>query len=73
MNKRVLIVAAHADDEVIGYGGTIARHVAEGDDVYVIFMADGVGSRVAASKADMSQRERAAEAAGSFIVVRILR
>ena len=33
--KRVLVVSPHADDETLGVGGTIARHVAEGDHVSV--------------------------------------
>lgn len=57
MNKTVLIVAAHADDEALGCGGTIARHTAEGDAVHAIFMADGVSSRVNAAKEDLSRRE----------------
>jgi LmbE family N-acetylglucosaminyl deacetylase len=32
---RVLVIAPHADDETIGLGGTIARHVREGQEVHV--------------------------------------
>ncbi|TVL51520.1 GlcNAc-PI de-N-acetylase [Shewanella algae] len=41
----VLVVVAHSDDEVLGCGGTIAKHVANGDRVSVCFMTDGVSSR----------------------------
>ena len=39
---RVLVIAPHMDDEVLGVGGTIARHVSAGDDVYVCFAAHPV-------------------------------
>jgi len=50
MTERVLVVAAHPDDEVLGCGGTIARHAAEGDDVHIIFAADGETARVQAAR-----------------------
>lgn len=43
--KRVLIVAAHPDDEVLGCGGTIARHVSQGDEVYCLILGEGATSR----------------------------
>ena len=38
---RVLVFAAHPDDEVIGAGGTIARHVARGDEVCLCVVTQG--------------------------------
>lgn len=42
---KVLIVAAHPDDEVIGVGGTIARYVSEGAVVKVLIVTDGSTSQ----------------------------
>ena len=36
MSKNILVVAPHADDEIIGCGATIAKLVKEGNNVYVI-------------------------------------
>ena len=45
MTERVLVVAAHADDEALGCGGAMARHSDNGDTVDVVFVADGVTGR----------------------------
>ena len=52
MTDRILVIAAHPDDEALGCGGTIARHVAEGDSVHVLFVADGETARVMAAKSN---------------------
>ncbi|EGG93077.1 putative LmbE-like protein [gamma proteobacterium IMCC1989] len=44
-NERVAIIAAHPDDEILGCGGTIAKHINKGDDVAVLIMAEGITSR----------------------------
>ena len=38
---RVLVVAPHPDDEVLGVGGTMARHAAEGAEVSVVIATKG--------------------------------
>jgi LmbE family N-acetylglucosaminyl deacetylase len=42
---RVLVIAAHPDDEVLGCGGTAARLVSEGHDVHFAILGEGVTSR----------------------------
>lgn len=57
--KKVLIVAAHTDDEVLGCGGTIARHIASGNEVHLLFMTDGVSARGVQSAAAQLRLESA--------------
>jgi LmbE family N-acetylglucosaminyl deacetylase len=48
MPERILVVAAHPDDELLGVGGTLARHVAIGDAVHILILAEGITSRATA-------------------------
>jgi LmbE family N-acetylglucosaminyl deacetylase len=43
--NNILVVAAHPDDEILGCGGTIARLVAEGNQVFTLILGEGVTSR----------------------------
>lgn len=43
--KKILVIAAHPDDEVLGCGGTIARYADEGSTVSVMILGEGVTSR----------------------------
>lgn len=69
MGRAVLVVAAHADDEALGCGGAIARHVAAGDDVHLVLMADGVNSRLGADTKDLDNRVKAASKAQRILGV----
>jgi LmbE family N-acetylglucosaminyl deacetylase len=53
----VLIIAAHPDDEILGCGGTMARHVSSGDSVAVEILAEGVTSRDERRSRDSRTRE----------------
>ncbi len=72
MGKTVLVVAAHSDDEALGCAGTMAKHVASGDEVHVLFMTDGVGSRHGASN-EVVDRQSSAEKASDILHVTSMR
>lgn len=70
MSKSILVVAAHADDEVLGCGGTIAKHVSQGDKVTIVFMTDGVSSRSTQSEKEVVKRESALKNALNMLGVK---
>ncbi len=45
MKKKILVVAAHPDDEILGCGATIAKHILEKDTVEIMILGEGITSR----------------------------
>lgn len=45
MKKKVLAVVSHPDDEIIGCGGTLIKHVKEKDKVKVVFTSESESAR----------------------------
>jgi N-acetylglucosamine malate deacetylase 1 len=67
----VLVVAAHADDEALGCGATMALLARRGIKVHVLFIADGVGARDA-NAPELAQRRASAERAAAVLGARVL-
>jgi len=60
VNRSVLVIAAHPDDEVLGCGGTMARHAKDGDKVHVVILAEGITSRDQKSNRENRKKELSA-------------
>lgn len=70
--KRVAVVVAHPDDEVLGFGGAIARHADEGAEVRVLILATGLAARGDAAGSDLfALREEGRRAAKILGAARI--
>jgi len=41
MNNKIIVIAPHPDDEILGVGGSIARFVNEGNEVHVVIVTKG--------------------------------
>lgn len=52
---RIVVLAPHMDDEVIGCGGTLARHIDCGSNVTVVFLTDGrLGGKAGGTAAQLT-------------------
>jgi len=54
---KILVIAAHPDDEILGMGGTLLKHSLKGDKVEVAFMATGITSRRSSKYRNSSKYE----------------
>ena len=78
--KNIFVVAAHPDDEILGCGGTLLKHIANGDKVYILFVSEGVTGRYKKNEKrkylkEISKRNKMAEKVaklGKFEIVDFL-
>jgi N-acetylglucosamine malate deacetylase 1 len=67
---RVLVFAAHPDDDVLGMGGTIALHARQGDDVCIVCVTDGSSTQYPDDADIRARKEGEAVAAAAALGVR---
>lgn len=60
--RKVLVIAAHMDDEVLGCGGAILKHKAAGDKVTVIFVAHRIYNHRFDKKKNETEKSHALKA-----------
>jgi LmbE family N-acetylglucosaminyl deacetylase len=67
---RVLVFAAHPDDEVLGMGGTLCLHAAEhGDEVRVVCVTDGSSTQYPGDTEVRERKNQEARAAATILGV----
>ena len=73
--KNILIIAAHPDDEVLGCGGSIAKWVNKGHNVFNLIMAEVATSRdnernQNSRRKDLKHLKKCAEQSGKLLGVK---
>jgi len=67
MKKKVLVIVAHPDDEVIGCGGYLAKLKSEGCKIYAVHFTDGETARKSSGLNDINYRKSCALRASKII------
>ena len=62
-NKKILVIAAHPDDEVLGCGGTLLKHAKNNDKILLLFATDGESSRTSDKKKIFYRKKQAIKVA----------
>ena len=69
-NKKILIVAAHPDDEVLGCFGTVAKLIKKGYEAYTLILSGGKTSRNNYSQADLDELKTETQKANAIIGIK---
>jgi len=70
---KILVLAPHPDDDVLGCGGTILNHTQKGDEVFVVFLTSGDAGDLSISKEELATiRKKEAQEAAKVLGVKNL-
>jgi len=58
--QKVLVIAAHPDDEILGCGGTLALHCRAGDEIAVVIACEGESMRYGPGEVNLQKCAREA-------------
>ena len=67
MAKFAFAVVAHPDDEVLAFGGSIARHTAKDDRVRILILATGLAALSAVDESSLAELRAQANAAAAVL------
>lgn len=68
--KKILVIAAHPDDEVLGVGGTISKYRELGYEIYTHIVTDGSSTQYAGDKNKLKQKKEEAIKANEILGVK---
>lgn len=70
---KVIVFAPHQDDDLIGCGGSIAKHVKQGNEVTIVYMTSGDAGSLKYSKQELAKiRETEAKDAAKILGIKDL-
>lgn len=69
-NKKILIIAAHPDDEVLGCFGTVAKLIKQGYEAYTLILSSGKTSRGNVDKKELALLKKELKQANDLIGIK---
>lgn len=72
MTKKILVFAAHPDDEILGCGAILLKYKKSGAKIFVVILGEGVTSRKNAKPEELKKLHKDAEKANKIIGVDML-
>lgn len=66
MAKKILVVSAHPDDETLGAGGTLLRHIEQGDEVYWLIITNIFEDQGFSKERIKKRQKEISEVAGTY-------